>query len=253
MTQFLVAGGLGRVFRGSTDAAAHQKLLARQFEEQRLRRERRDDIESEQSEMIDLALTIITAEDADAFRLELDTYDTATIEALQQNEIALTLARTERDRIFAEAHVLGDGRRVFKTKDGLRVFDESGQELKADVIDADEIDDARPRWETARPIIETYKELVKERSEILDYQAKLDSARERLDAGDMTRKEFHELRDELQDDMPDAVREHVAGMEPVPGQSKDAEATVPGEDLDIPDDMALSPMKLKAATPSFNG
>lgn len=253
MMQAPTAGHLARAFRSSTEPAIYQKLALRQLDEQRLRRERKEDIASDEAELLDMTMAVISSAEAQEFRIELDSYDTATIEALQENEIRLAHAQAERDEIFAEAHVLPDGRRVFKTKDGLKVFDQNGEELADDIIHADEIKDAKPRWEDAKSAIDRLDAVTRERTEILEYQSKLDEARDQLDEGDMTRKEFDELRNHLKDEMPDAVRQHVAGMEPVLGQSRDAAPSVPGEDLDIPDDMALSPMKLKATVPSFNG
>ncbi len=227
-------------FTRRTEAAIYRRFQRRQQEE-RQRREEREEARTDSAELLDMAALIVTEMEINAFRVEIDRYDVATIEALQQNEIALAKAREDLDRLFAKAHVLADGRRVFKTQDGTRVFDEFGHELAPDVVAPDEIADERPRWETAREIITKHKELAEERQELLDYQAKLDEARERLDAGDLTRDEFDRLREELTADMPDTVRAHVAGAENEPLELE-ASDPVAGQDTDlvIEDDMVPS-------------
>lgn len=202
-------GDLGRVFRTSAGLAAHLRAFQRQQEEERLRRDRRQDAQGDEAELMDFAMVMVSAGELEIFRVELDSYDTATIAALQENERNLMQARERLDELFAKAHVLPDGRRVFKTEDGLRVFDEHGQELSGTTIHPTEIDDKRPRWETARDAIDQYEALTQEREAILTYQQKLDEARERIDTGEISREEFDEMRDELKTAMPDAVRAQV--------------------------------------------
>lgn len=252
MSQLLVAGGLGNAFRDSTQSAAYLKLFARQQEEERLRRERRADFESDASDTLDLALTVITAPETREFRVELDLYSTASVEALQQNEIALANVQKRLDKVFAQSYTLPDGRKVWKTVDGTEVYDERGEKLSLAVIDPAEIADELPRWETVKPMIGERDLLLKERTDILDYQGKLDDAHERLDAGDLSRKEFDAMREDLKADMPDVVRAHVPDME-----AKDTpkiEAAGPQtEELDITDNMVPTQPAAKAFIPSFSG
>ena len=253
MSQLLVAGGLRQAFRSSTHTAAALKLFARQQEEERLRRERKEDLRDDAADLADFAMVAISETEIREFRFELDLYDTATIAALQQNEIELAHARENLDQIFAEAYVLPDGRRVFKTEDGLRVFDEHGQELTDDVIDAELIDNRRPHWETAKYAIDHFDALTAERAQLLGYQDKLDDARECLDAGDLTREEFDELRDTLKADMPDTVRAQIPGMESEQKPQVSADADPLAAELDIRDDMVPSALASRAAAPTFGG
>ena len=239
-----VAGALGRAFRGSTEAAYRQTIFRQQAAE-RERRERKEEIEDEAAELSDFAMAVVSMAEVDEFKIELDRYDTATVAALQENEYQLTVARERLDLIFARAHVLPDGRRVFKTEDGLRVFDERGQELTAEVTDPLDIADERPRWETAKQAIDKLEALTEERAAILDYQEKLDAARERLDQGDMTRKEFDELRETLKTKMPEAVGVQMPGMERGAEVSAQAEPATPAEELDIMADMVPISSALK--------
>lgn len=188
-----------------------------------------------------MAALVITESEVNAFRVELDQYDAAAIEALHENEAALIRVLARKEELLAKAYVLPDGRRVFKSEDGIRVFDEHGMELDVSSIDPDLIDETHPLWETYKPILEESIRLEEQRRALLDYQARLDEARERLDAGDLTREEFDRLREELTAEMPDAVKAHVAGLENEPSEPKPSDP-VAGQDTDlvIEDDMVPS-------------
>lgn len=252
MMQLLTAGGLGREFRGSTDAAAYQKFFARQQEEQRSRRERNEELRNDDAAFMDAAMSVISTSEVASFKIELDLYDTATVTALQENEIELAAVRERMDNLLGQAHVLPDGRRVFKTQDGLRVFDENGIEIETKVIDPEMIADSRPHWEEYKPDFERSKELIAKQTELLDYQTKLDDARERLDTGDLSRKEFDTLREDLKADMPEAVRAHVPGMEAKIQPLQDANAVEPGV-LEIAEDMVPSSFASRTSIPNFGG
>ena len=58
----------------------------------------------------------------EAFSIKLDTYETATVEALIANEKAMELVQARLDDLLDRAHVVEDGRRVFKTRDGEHRF-----------------------------------------------------------------------------------------------------------------------------------
>jgi hypothetical protein len=249
MMQLLTTGGLGREFRSSADAAAYQKIFARQQEEQRLRRERNEDVRNDDAEFMDAAMSVISISESAEFRVELDLYDTATVTALQENEIELAAVRKRMNTLLGRAYVLPDGRRVFKTQDGLRVFDEHGFEIDAAVLDPDVVEDSRPRWEEYKPEFERSKELIAKQTELLEYQTKLDEARERLDSDEMTRQEFDDLREDLKTDMPDAVRAHAPGME----AAADPAAEPLAQELDIADDMVPSQVTTKVFTPVIGG
>jgi len=202
------AGLLKREFADRVDAASLQRILQQRLDD-RKRRERKEDTREETSDLLDIATAIISTEQAAEFRVKLDSYDVAVVDALHENDLKMERARAELDRIFARAHVLPDGRRVFKTEDGTRVFDEFGQELPPEVIEPDEIADERPRWEVAKDALDTLELVTQERTDILAYQTKLDDARERLDSGKMTQDEYDQLREELKAEMPDAVRAQI--------------------------------------------
>lgn len=223
-----LAGSLRTEFKIRCEAArlARERHL-RALREERDRKERRDDQRDElAADLADIGMMMVSASEIAIFRSQLDTYDTATVISLQENERALAEAQERLDAILLKAHVLPDGRRVFKTEDGTRVFDEFGSEVAGAVISPDEIADHRPRYEVFQSARDTRNQLHTERENILEFQGKLDAARERVDQGDITRGEYDRLQDDLKTSMPEAVRRHVPGMEgsasPAPGAPSSA-------------------------------
>lgn len=212
MMHVTTAGNLSRAFRSSTEMAADQRIHLRRQEEERARRERESDARNDEAELLDVAMTVVAAGEVAQFRRELDRYDAATVAALQDNEQELSELRERLSTLLGQAHVLPDGRRVFKTEDGLRVFDEHGRQVDASTIDPDMIENWRPRWESYERNFLRAQELIAEREALLDYQTKLDAARESLDAGDLTREEFDRLREELAAEMPEAVRSQLPDL-----------------------------------------
>lgn len=189
---------------------AHWEKLARYDE--RMRQRRNDQIEDERqdAEMISaVEFVLASAEEVAEFRVQLDEYDAKTVEALMENSEALDAARKHVNALLDNAFVLPDGRRVFKTKDGMRVFDEHGAEVASDVVDADAIGNNRPDWETYDAAVKDQVRLEEEQDKLLAYQAKLDDARERLDQGQITENELDSIKADLAADMPDAVREKL--------------------------------------------
>lgn len=167
------------------------------------RQEQADDAFDAVVEMV--AFTVVTEAQSAAFRERLTTYDVATIEALQANTEALQVVAEEREALLDKAHVLGDGRRVFETKDGLRVFDENGHEVAADVITAAEIGNNRPKWERFEEVSDRHAVLHAEHAGLLAFQEKLDAMNERFDAGDVSTAEMEKFEATLDDAAPAAL------------------------------------------------
>ena len=78
--------------------------------------------------------------------------------------------------------------------------------------------------------------LIQQRADLLDYQDRLDAARDRLDAGDITQDEFDKLKSDLADNMPDAVRAHVPGVE----TTQDAALSSPAATADFAEDLDIA-------------
>lgn len=236
----VMAGALGQVFRSKVEPSYRDMLLRHQRAENE-RRERDEKLEAGKMDDMDYAIAAVTTvAEINAFRVDLDHYDAATVVALQQNEEQLAFIRARIDKLLTSAYVLPDGRRVFKTEDGSQVFDEFGTELDRGAIDPMMIDSARPTWEIYKPELDTKNRLIEERRELIEYQSKLDTARERLDAGNLTREEFDELRDELNADMPSAVRDQLPELEQDAAIKPDA---APAAELEISDEMVSTAPK----------
>lgn len=193
-------------------------LAALQQEKFRLADERDKDQRAEckgVGESRDDTITIMVAAELDRIeeaelRVRMEQHEQALVQALIANEEALAAAQRTIDRLLGEAFVLPDGRRVFKTADGLRVFDENGQELAADEVDPDAIEDYRPSWEEVSAVKAEAERLAEERRELLDHQRKLDDAQEKMDAGTMTDADLADLDRLLTDDAPEAVRQRLS-------------------------------------------
>ena len=174
--------------------------------------------EADEAALADYAFAVLASEtDIANFTVKLDAYDAATIEALHENEAALVKTREELRLMLDKAYVMPDGRKVFKTEDGKRIFDEKGQEVKN--FDPDQIEDWRPRWERYSAEAEKRDALLKERQQLNDYQAELDEARERTGEDGLTKDDLDDLERRLDGDMPEAVRRHLSG-DPAPALEK---------------------------------
>ncbi|MFY9294276.1 MAG: hypothetical protein WAP03_26870 [Methylorubrum rhodinum] len=186
--------------------AARQQQLTN---EQRLASQKRD---GEMRAMVEAAMAT-PARIAD-FGVKLDTYETKTVEALMENQEAMEKVRQNLDDMLGKAHVLPDGRRVFKTEDGESVYDEHGQKLNSEAIDPSGIDDRKPKWEAFKGATSERTRLEGERQGLLDYQAKLDDARDRLGKDGLTDAELTEMEADLRNAMPEAVRAKVEPDKP---------------------------------------
>lgn len=186
---------------------AERARLAREKEEKHER-----EMDAQEDALMDMVVAVLAtnAEIAD-FTTQLDTYDVATVEALMQNEEQLKQVREELCILLDKAYVLPDGRRVFKTEDGTRVFDEHGQEVND--IDPYTIEDWRPHWEKYQNPFERETTLVEERDNLLEFQKLADEARAETRKaekdGGMSRERLDELEKKLADEAPDAVKRQM--------------------------------------------
>jgi len=215
MMQVALSGFLGSSFKRGADAEAHRRaVLFHQAERERERKQRKDDARNDSAEIGDLGGMAITAAQAKTFQIEINEYQTATVEALEQNRMVLDRAREKLAETLAQAYTLEDGRRVFKSEDGQRVIDEFGNEVQPDIVDPDEIPNHLPSAEQFLAERGTVLELEAERSGLLEFQDKLDEMDALLDSGEMTVRELDEVREHLRDSAPDAVRARLSGLEP---------------------------------------
>jgi len=172
--------------------------------------------EKAEDEFFDLVASAILADpiEVEAFRADLDTYDALTVEAIMENREILEQLYLERDAALDNAHLLEDGTHVFKSEDGVRVFDKDGKQLAPDAIDPDLIDDRRTTHEEWQGITDQIKKHEIIDQKLLDYQERLDTARERLDDRELTQEEFDELKEGIEKDMPIEVRRKLPDYDP---------------------------------------
>ncbi len=218
-------------FARSAETARRKKLWdiedSVQRDDERQRQEKR---EREEGEAIEATLVATSAELA-AFRDRLDRYDTATVAALMDNEAARAESRALLEGMLSQAYILPDGRRAFRSEDGLRVFDENGAAVSPDVVHPDMIHGG-PSWEAYAAERVRQNQLEQERTQLLQYQARVDQARRAIANQPSTRDELEGLDAGLKEAMPDAVRRRLAGNTPdpdshtVPQQASDKPAAI---------------------------
>ncbi|MCO5147384.1 MAG: hypothetical protein M9895_14555 [Aquamicrobium sp.] len=206
-------------------------------------KKREQDTSAEHDALLDMAITILATEaEFNGFMIELDEYDAATVKALMENDEQLKQVREELKILLDKAYVLPDGRRVFKTEDGTRVFDEHGVEVED--IDPDMIEDWRPHWELYQNPFEREADLVQQRDDILEFQKLADEtraeARRANEAGGMNRERLQELREKLADEAPDAVKrqlpqDHALALDDAEPETQPEAVTFrPAGKLDMP-------------------
>lgn len=198
------------------------------------KKEKREEEETVQ-EMVESALA--TLDEIAKFEVQLDRYDAATVQALMDNEVALRAVNERIEEMLDNATVLPDGRRVFRTRDGQRVFDEHGLEIGADVIEPNAIGEKKTSWEDFAEFNDTQRVLLRERDDLIAYQQDLDDARDRLDGDDLTSDELDALEKELGDNAPARVREIMASKE----RELEQEAEGPASDQEARATAAVRP------------
>ena len=202
--------------RAATDRWTYAHRRRDELERERKDREARKDRENDagdESGVVAVVAVLATQDQITEFAGQLDEADAALVEALTENSEALRQARARLEEILSRAHRLPDGRAVFRTEDGLRVIAESGEDV-TDIIAPDEIDPGTPTWEDYATARDEDAALEAEQEALLDYQRRIDEARERVAAGDMTAEELEDLQAQLEEEMPEAVRARLDGRDP---------------------------------------
>lgn len=194
-----------------TRRARLQRAEEQRFVEQVRRKDEKDKAREQEradsfDDLMDMTLGFVIATDAQiaAFTVKLDVYDAATIEALMANEQRMAEVQAELDALLAKAYVLPDGRRVFKTEDGMRVFDEHGVEVKN--FDPELIEDWRPYWNTYDEPFKEKFALVNEREDLIEFQNVTDDARAEAGEDGVTQERLDELEEILTRNAPDAMK-----------------------------------------------
>jgi hypothetical protein len=196
-------------FARSAEPERFREMMRRAQEETRKKdKEEKAEAEAGAEAALDV-LIMATANELAAFDVTVNHYETATYEALIENERLLDLVRREQEQMLEKAYTLPDGRKVFESEDGLRVFDTEGNELDASVITPEEIEDWRPKYEAFQADRDELAALEAQRAEIIAYQERLALAREQVEDGDISQADLAELERDLAAEMPDAVRNEL--------------------------------------------
>ncbi|MCP4937150.1 MAG: hypothetical protein GY927_23815 [bacterium] len=207
----------------SQSAEARRILRFQRQEQKRMRHERIDAVEQLADDFVTLAQTAIaaTAEQITALDDKLTHYEALTTAEIMRLQEQLDTLLEQRDDMLAKATVLPDGRRVFKSEDGLRVIDEHGMEIGIETIDPRSIDDLKPRWEAYSGILDSIDDRRQRLTELHEFQTKLDDIRERFDKGEITADELKTLEKELERSVPLSLRARdiALNIEEVPAKA----------------------------------
>lgn len=202
---------VSEVARRESDQARQREWFIKARHDHQRREDMADKVDDAVS-AVSTAVIVASAPQIKSFETKLETLDLATVQALMENQQLLDAVTARIDAMLGRAHVMGDGRRVFRTEDGTQVFDENGVEVSAEELDPDIIDPTAPKWEAFSTEVELRDQLIQDRTDIIEFQEKADAARVRIDGGDISETELADLEADLMDAMPDAVRSH-AGLE----------------------------------------
>jgi len=201
----LILDALRREERRKSEIQHHTRRESEKAKE--AARERADDLDAF------AASAFASMASVDEMMRRIDSYQAATIIALQKNTQALSEAEDALAELQAQAFTLADGTRVYRTEDGTAVFDENGAEIDEERVTPTAILDHHPKWETFESVSGGIDALHQKRELLLAYQDKLDAAEERLEDGEITEQELADIGRDLEA-MPLTVRrELMAGTE----------------------------------------
>lgn len=209
-----------------------ESLIAQQ--ERIKRKDAEERTEAEEQEFAEV-MVLATAAQISAFNERMDLYDSAGVEALMINERELREVKLQLDKSLLQATQLPDGRRVFKSEDGAKVFDEFGKEVSSELIVPEQIEDAKERFEPYWAKVTKAQELTEERQELHDFQTKLDETREKANKEGVTEDELEKLKADIDAAAPQRVRDLVAGkIDIAPAKSAPGQDGAGLDDLEIP-------------------
>ena len=131
-----------------------------------------------------------------------------------ENRAILEALYLQRDEALANAYQLEDGTHVFKSEDGVSVFDKEGIPVSTDIIDPDQIPDHHTTHEEWQAIIQQVTKHEKIDRDLIEYQEKLDTARDQLDSDELSQEEFESIRNDITTSMPMEVRRKLPEYDP---------------------------------------
>ena len=211
----MISGMLTGEFGNSVDERTRQRILwhLREQEERIENLNPGSERNQDKNASVDISITLATSDQLLEFKLELDELRLETTEALILQERLIEAARERISIVLDEAHNLEDGRKVFKTRDGDKVFDSEGNEIDAEIVSPESIPDHKPRFEDYWEQRIQLEALEKEQADLLELEQKLDELDERIANGSLTAEELDELGSELPASMPEKLLGRQAGLE----------------------------------------
>lgn len=191
--------------------AARQESFRRRREDDREAETRRQDFDQTTDAFSVVAgLTDLSiAEMREPIVTRIDWHQTALVQALVANREEREQAQQRLDEMLGEAFVLPDGRRVFRTQDGLRVFDEDGEEVPLDDLDPDMIEDWRPDAESFFDTRAEFEALEEEHDALFAYQEALEDTETKLESGALSQSDLSEIETLLNEAAPDRLRRYL--------------------------------------------
>ena len=192
----------------------------------------------------DFAASFVLADplETQAYKAELDEYDALTVEAIMENREVLDRLYAEREAMLERAYILEDGTRVFKSEDGLRVYNQDGELLPSSTVNPEQIGD---KYQKAEPFFDNLKSINKHQQiekNLLEFQEHLDEDRELADSGKMTKDELAERREERLKEMPIEVRRKLNGFDETQEQKLKSEFSTSAKPITENDmDMRIDP------------
>lgn len=196
---------------------AHEHLQ-NMLRNKRVKREAEDD----QNDFVDLVQMIMASDESiTRFQDKIDEFRNNTVQNILDYQNQLDELKAEKAALLGNAHVLPDGRHVFRTEDGKNVFDEEGHKVDPDVITPSKISAKSTSWDHfSANRDETDKVKSKLNKEVTTLE-KIDELQVELDNGKPTADKLKELNEQLDGLMAGSLEQEYA----IPDPSSEAPAT----------------------------
>jgi hypothetical protein len=160
------------------------------------------------------------------FQCELDCMDHACEEALRENEEHLHSAREDLKKIQDNAYQIHmpDGSIARVYRDGDKVRTESGKELGAGIVRAEDLGRARPTWQERVQAADRIDDLLAKREAIQKYRDEVQETERKGQSSGLSARDIDDLSRRRETTMPESVRSHYAGAASRDEPSANAEA-----------------------------
>lgn len=170
--------------------------------------------EKERSQALEFLREIAAREYAERVQrltARLDELDRASLEALREADRRVRENEERLRRIRETATVTPDGRRIYRTEDGMRAYYEDGIEATAREMDAVQWEPYAPSWERHQESVRNLDQSIQKRDDIRTYRERLEHHRKHLENRDdpLRADELDEMEREI-NVMPEAVNRHLA-------------------------------------------